>query len=294
MPIKNGPGKITYLNGRYLLFNRTAISPMDHGFLYGDAVFESIRIYRGFPFRLPDHLDRLESSAREISMNFPFSRKTVSAIIYNLILKNRLSDGLIRLTVTRGEGPLGLDPSLCARPTLLGLAFPLSPIPPALFQKGISLRLVSVIRNSARAIPPAAKSANFLNNILARIEAKKNGAGEAILLNDKGFVTEGTVSNLFIVRKGKLLTPSPEAGILVGVTRNVVLELAGKKGIRAEEKLFKKEALFTANECFVTSSGFEIMPATRINGKKIGTGKPGPVTVALLALFKKDTARLIS
>ncbi|HXN06452.1 MAG TPA: aminotransferase class IV, partial [Nitrospiria bacterium] len=196
---------------------------------------------------------------------------------------------MIRLTLTRGPGPMGLDISLCPDPTFLALAFPLNPLPASLYQKGISLQVTEVVRNSVKAIPPSAKTANFLNNILAGIEARQKGAREAVLLNDKGFVTEGSVTNIFIVKKGRLITPAAQTGILLGVTRKVVLEIARKEGLPVEERHFRPASLFSADECFVTSSSYEIMPATRMNGKRIGAGKPGPITGSLIYLFRELT-----
>lgn len=289
MKSRGFPLRAAFLNGKWLPVKSAHLSPMDHGFLYGDGIFETLRVYDKEPFKIKDHLERLRDSARVLRIPLPYNDKRLTAIVSRLIRENNLEDGMIRLTLTRGPGPIGLDIALCPKPTFLVLAFPFSPHPASLYQKGISLQVTDIIRNSVKAIPPSAKTANFLNNILAGIEARQKGAREAVLINDKGFVTEGTVTNLFIVKKGKLLTPPEKAGILLGVTRKVVLEIAIKERLPVEERLFRPASIFSADECFVTSSGYEIMPATKINGKKIGAGKPGPVTQTLIRLFRELT-----
>jgi branched-chain amino acid aminotransferase len=283
---------IIYQNHRWLPLKSARISPLDRGFLYGDGVFETLRSYEGRIFKMEEHLQRLFQSARLISLRIPKPAKEIETIIYKTLFKNRIENGLIRLTCSRGHGRIGLDPSFALRPTFIVMAFPFTPPPESVYKRGISIRIVKTTRNPSGAIPAEAKSSNFLNNILAKIEAKKEGADEAILLNDKGFLTEGTISNLFFVKKGILFTPSLNSGILEGVTRNTVIDLAKSNQIRIAEKRFKPAALQAADECFITNTGYEIMPATKLNGKNIGIGIPGPMTQKLINLFKVSVPRM--
>ncbi len=283
---------IIYQNHRWVPLKSARISPLDRGFLYGDGVFETLRSYQGRVFKLEEHLQRLFQSARLISLRIPKPAKEIEAIIYKTLFKNRIEDGMIRLTCSRGPGQIGLDPSFALRPTFIVMAFPFIPPPESVYKKGVSIRIVSTRRNLSGAIPTEAKSSNFLNNILAKIEAKKEGADEAILLNDKGYLTEGTISNLFFLKKGNLFTPSLKSGILEGVTRNAVIDLAKSNQIRITEKLIKPAALHAADECFITSTGYEIMPATNLNGGEIGNGTPGPMTQKLITLFRESVSHL--
>jgi branched-chain amino acid aminotransferase len=283
---------IIYQNHRWLSLKSARISPLDRGFLYGDGVFETLRSYQGRIFKLEDHLQRLFQSARLISLRMPKEAKEIKAILYKTLSKNRIEDGMIRLTCSRGPGEIGLDPSFALRPTFIVMAFPFDPPSELVYKKGVSIRIVKTRKNFSQAVPTGAKSSNFLNNILAKIEAKKEGADEAILLNDRGYITEGSVSNLFFFKEGTLFTPSLNSGILEGVTRETVIDLAKSDQIRVSEKRIKPESLHAADECFITSTGYEIMPATQLNGKKVGNGTPGPMTQRLMALFKKTVSRL--
>ncbi len=279
---------IVYLNNRWVPLKSARISPLDHGFLYGDGVFETVLSYEGKPFKLACHLERLVQSCRRIGLSIPKSAEKFPTIVDKILARNKIKEGMIRMAITRGPGPVGLDPGLCPVPTLLIMAFPFIPPPESLYAKGIALKVVKTVRNIAEAIPSEIKSSNFLNNILAKMEATQGGADEGIFLNQKGDVAEGTISNIFYVNRNRLTTPSLKAGILDGVTRNTVIEIAKKKGIPVEETLFRPKSLLAAEECFVTSTGYEIMPATKINGKKIGTGLPGPLTKKIMALFRKE------
>lgn len=260
---------------------------MDHGFLYGDGVFETIRSYHGRPFKLKDHLKRLVHSCRRIGLRFPQSPIKIQTIVEKTLARNKIKDGIIRIACSRGPGEIGLDPSLCPRSTFMIMAFPFNPPPESLYSKGLALKIVKTIRNHPGAIPNDIKSANFLNNILAKMEAKQSGADEGILLNDKGHIAEGTISNVFYIKHGVLVTPSLKSGILEGITRNIVIEIAKEIGVRVIEKLVKPKEFLMADECLITSTGYEIMPATKVNGKKIGNGKPGPLTKLLMNLFKE-------
>jgi branched-chain amino acid aminotransferase len=279
---------IVYLNNRWVPLKSARISPLDHGFLYGDGVFETVRTYEGRPFKLAGHLERLVQSCRRIGLSMPKSAEKFPPMIDKILARNKIKEGMIRIAITRGPGPVGLDSALCPAPTLLVMAFPFTPPPEALYAKGIALKIVKTVRNIPEAIPSEIKSSNFLNNILAKMEAGQSGADEGIFLNHKGHVAEGTISNIFYVRRNTLTTPSLKAGILDGITRSAVIEIAKKNGIPVEEKLFRPKSLLSAEECFITSTGYEIMPATKINGIKIGTGLPGPLTTKLMALFRKE------
>jgi branched-chain amino acid aminotransferase len=279
---------IVYLDNRWVPLKSARISPLDHGFLYGDGVFETVRSYWGRPFKLAEHLERLVLSCRRIGLSIPKPIEKFPPMIDKILARNKIKEGMIRIAVTRGPGPVGLDPGLCPVPTLLVMAFPFTPPPESLYAKGIALEIVKTVRNIPEAIPSEIKSSNFLNNILAKMEAGQSGADEGIFLNHKGHVAEGTISNIFCVRRNVLTTPSLKAGILDGVTRSVVIEIAEKNGIPVEETLFRQKSLLAAEECFITSTGYEIMPATKIRGIKIGTGVPGALTEKLMALFRKE------
>ncbi|MHB8481979.1 MAG: aminotransferase class IV [Nitrospiria bacterium] len=284
---------VIYLNNRWVPLKSARISPMDHGFLYGDGVFETLRSYEGHPFKLDEHLKRLSDSCRCLSLTLPKSPQTIRAIVYKTLACNKLKEGTIRITCTRGEGAIGLDPAFCPKPTFVVMALPYIPPPSSFYLNGISIGIVKTVRTPPEVIPNRIKSSNFLNNILAKIEAKKSGAHEGILLNNKGFITEGTVSNLFYVQNGILVTPSAESGILEGITRNTVIDIAKSSGIRVTEKLIKPKDLLKSEECFITNTGYEIMPVTKIDRKKAGTGKPGRLTLQLMSLFKTEVQRFL-
>lgn len=277
---------IIYFNGRWVRLKSASISPLDRGFLYGDGIFETLRSYDGLIFRREEHLRRLFSSAEQISLSIPQSADKIESIVGKILERNKIRDGLVRVTCSRGIARFGIDPIRSNHPTLIVMAFPFAPYSESLYKKGLSLALVKTTRNHPGAIPSGVKSANFLNNILAKREATFVGADEGIMLNFRGYLTEGTVSNLFFVHQGTLLTPSLKSGILEGITRNCVIEIAKQNGIPVVQKLFRPIDLEEADECFLTSTGYEIIPATRLNGKRIGAGKPGTITRKLMTLFK--------
>lgn len=275
-----------YLQDRFVTREEARISVFDHGFLYGDGLFETFRAYDGVIFRLSRHLERLARSAHRLDLSLPpLSR--LETILYDTLKRNDLRNALLRLTLTRGEGAIGLDPSLCEKPTLVVTARPFDGYPTECYLKGVSAAIVQVRRNAPSALDPAMKSTSFLNNVMAKIEAKKGGADEGLLLNLEGYLSEGTTSNLFWIRRGKLETPSPAAGLLEGITREVVIGLARKKRVPVEEGLYKPDTLLEAEEAFLTNSGFELMPLTRIDGNPIGSGKPGSITRQLHQAFKE-------
>jgi len=282
-----------YLNDAFVQRDKAVISVFDHGFLYGDGVYETLRAYNGRIFMLSQHLARLQRSGNLIGLDIPIPEKDWPALLNEAIRRNGLTDAYLRITVSRGEGAIGLDPSLCRRPTVVIMAMPFQRYPSDLFREGVKLIIAHVRRNPASALSPQIKSLNFLNNILAKREALQAGAFDALMLNVEGHLTECTTSNLFFVRTGRLCTPSVACGILDGITREVVLLLAREQGIPAEEGVYEAEALRQAEECFLTNTSMEIMPACQINNLSVGTGKPGSLTMRLQDHFRSNLARFL-
>ena len=278
-----------YLDGKFVDEADAKISVFDHGVLYGDGVFEGIRLYSGRIFRLEQHIDRLFDSAKAIMLDIPLSKAELCAACCAACRENKLTDGYIRLVVTRGVGNLGLNPFTCKRPSIFIIAATIELYPKAVYEKGVELITAATMRNHPNAVSPAIKSLNYLNNILARIEAVKAGTVEALMLNGEGFVAECTGDNVFIIRKGKLETPPSSAGALNGITRGVVIELAGKLGIPVSETNLTRYDVMTADECFLTGSAAEIVPVASLDGRIIGTGKPGALTLKLATAFHKLT-----
>ncbi len=294
-----------YLNDRFVAEEDARISVFDHGFLYGDGVYETLRSYAGRFFLLAQHIKRLYRSADMIDLTIPLAEQDWARVLGEALQRNGLArgatggsaepaDGHVRITISRGKGELGLDPELCPHPTVVIMTKPLSPTPARLFEQGVRLVLVSVRRNSAATLPPQIKSLNFLNNILAKREASRAGAFDALMLNQEGVVTECTVSNVFFARHGRLHTPSVACGILEGVTRGVVIQLAAESGIAVEEGAFPPAALLEADECFITNTSMEIMPVSEVDGKKIGKGAPGAVTAQLRDSFRRNLSRFLT
>ncbi len=263
-----------YLDGKLVDEQKAKISVFDHGLLYGDGVFEGIRAYNGRVFKLKEHIDRLFYSAKAILLEIPMSPAELIAATLATIKANKLRDAYIRLVVTRGVGNLGLNPRSCKQPTVFIIAGKIQVYPEALYAKGMEIVTVPTVRNLHSALNPAIKSLNYLNNILAKIEANNAGVEEAVMLNADGFVAECTADNLFILKRGELLTPPLSAGALYGITRGTVIELATHYD------------LFNADECFLTGTGAEIMPVIKIDGRVIGEGKPGPLTSKLIGDYK--------
>lgn len=276
-----------YINGRFYAREDAKISVYDHGLLYGDGVFEGMRIYDGKVFRLQQHLDRLWESARAIALEIPVDPKQLAADVNESVAKNELVDGYIRLVVTRGGDQLGLDPFRCSNPQVIIIADSISLYPESYYTEGLELVTASTIRNHPAALSPRIKSLNYLNNILAKIEGLRAGCIEALMLNHKGEVAECTGDNIFIVKAGHLRTPPIDAGILEGITRNAVLELAEQAGIPTFQQPLTRHDLFVADECFLTGSAAEVIPAVRLDGRQIGNGKPGPITQQLNDAFRK-------
>ncbi|MEW6354739.1 MAG: branched-chain-amino-acid transaminase [Planctomycetota bacterium] len=265
------------------------VSVFDHGLLYGDGVFEGIRAYAGKVFKLQEHIDRLYLSAKAIRLEIPMTKKDMIAAVQDTVKANKLTDCYIRLIVTRGKGPMGLDPSKCVDPCIIIVATTISMYPEEQYEKGLEIITSTTLRNHPAALDPRIKSLNYLNNILAKIEAENAGTFEAIMLNTDGLVAECTGDNIFLVIEGALCTPPGTAGILKGVTRGVVMELAEKQKIEVKEVCLSRYDVYAAEECFLTGTGAEIIPVVKVDGRVIGDGKPGPITKKLLKEFRKLT-----
>lgn len=276
-----------YLNGQFVAREAAVVSVYDHGLLYGDGIFEGIRIYSGKIFRLADHIRRFFDSARAILLELPLTPEGLAESLQEGVKRYGKDEGYIRLVATRGPGDLGLDPDKCTAPTLFFIVDTISLYPEKFYREGIP-----VVTSSSRRLPPdgldpRVKTLNYMNNIMAKVEAKQAGCIEAVMLNHRGEVAECTADNIFMVRDGMLSTPAPHCGILQGITRQTVLELAKEEGIAARETVLTRFDLYTADECFMTGSGAEIVPVTRIDGRTIGAGVPGAVTERLRGAFRR-------
>src|SRR5271170_7430814 len=278
-----------YIDGKYYDEKNAKVSVFDHGLLYGDGVFEGIRAYNGRVFKLVEHIERLFSSAHAILLKIPMSRAALIKAVVLSCRRNKIRDGYIRLVVTRGVGSLGLNPYTCKRPSVIIIADKIQVYPAAYYQRGLDLITVPTARNLHSALNPAIKSLNYLNNILAKIEAINGGCEEAIMLNAEGYVAECTGDNIFIVKGGRLETPPLSAGALYGITRGVVMELARQNGLAVSEPNLTRYDLFNANECFLTGTGAEIIAVVKIDARIIGRGQPGPVTGKLVAQYRQLT-----
>ena len=276
-----------FLNGTLVDEADAKVSVFDHGLLYGDGVFEGIRLYGGNVFRLDEHLERFENSAKAILLDMPLTRAQWSEAICDTCRANGLTDGYIRAVVTRGVGDLGLAPWLCAKPSYFVIASRISLYPKEHYENGLAIVTVATRRIGPASLPATIKSLNYLNNILAKMEAKQAGALEAIMLNDQGYVAEATADNVFIVHKGELLTPSSSQGALKGVTRGTIIDIARALGIPLREADLTRYDLWCSDECFLTGSGAEVIPVVKLDGRTIGTGKPGPMTRRLTEEFRK-------
>lgn len=278
------------LNGEILPIGEAKISVMDHGFLYGDSVFETFRTYYGYPFLLRNHLDRLFQSAAGLHLKPFMSKNNIAAEVLRTAVtfwkRYSMCDLYIRVILSRGFGDIGFDPSLCPRPTQIIIVKKFTPLSKLTYERGVSLALVSTLRNHPKAIDPNIKSGNYLNNILAYMEAKKQRAFDALMQNNHGYLAEGTTCNVFLVSNEVLYTPSVECGLLKGLTRSLVLDIAKNHGIKSKTTKIKTKHLFLAEECFVSSSLKGILPVSHCNSRQIGTGKPGPVTRKLMYLFE--------
>lgn len=278
-----------FIDGKFYDEADAKVSVFDHGLLYGDGVFEGIRAYNGHVFRLKEHIDRLFYSAKAILLTIPMSHDALMKAVVDSCRENKLRDGYIRLLVTRGIGTLGLNPNRCKTPSVIVIADKIQLYPQEYYERGMEIVTVPTVRNLHSAVNPAIKSLNYLNNILAKIEANNAGCEEAVMLNAEGYVAECTGDNLFIVKAGKLFTPPLSAGALYGITRQVVIDLATESGIPVSEPNLTRYDLFNADECFLTGTGAEIVPVVKIDGRVIGDGKPGSLTKKLVAQYHSLT-----
>ncbi len=280
-----------YINGQLFDKDDAKISVFDHGLLYGDGVFEGIRSYAGKVFRMEEHLDRLWCSAKAIWLTMPMTKEAMAKAIRDTLQANGISDGYIRVVVTRGVGDLGLNPRLCKTAQVIIITDKIKLYPPEVYQQGLEIITVSTVRNHPAAVSPRIKSLNYLNNILAKIEGLHANCEEALMLNHVGQVAECTGDNIFLVRQGKLLTPPNEAGILEGITRAAVIELAQQAGIPVAEAPLTKHDVYIADECFLTGTAAEVVPVVKVDSRTIGDGKPGRITGQLMQAFHELTRR---
>ncbi len=276
-----------FLDGMLVDAADAKVSVFDHGLLYGDGIFEGIRLYDGNIFRLDEHLERLEYSAKALLLKLPMTRRELSDAVCETCRANGLRDGYIRLVVTRGVGDLGLSPWLCPKPSVIIIADKIALYPKEYYEKGLEIVTVATRRMSPAAVSPAIKSLNYLNNILAKIEARQAGALEAIMLNDQGYVAECTGDNVFIAHKGRLYTPSAQQGGLKGITRDSVFDIAKEIGVSIEEHDLTRYDVWNADECFLTGTGAEVIPVVKLDGREIGTAKPGPIFEKVLEAFRR-------
>ena len=282
-------GLKVYINGKLYPKEDAKISVFDHGLLYGDGVFEGIRCYNGRMFKFSEHIDRLYNSARAIALEIPMTKEEIKNAVKDTLKANNMKDSYIRLVVTRGIGKLGLDPFNCSKPQIIIITDLIELYPRELYEKGLDAIIVPTIRNHYEALNPKIKSLNYLNNILAKIECINAGAAEGVMLNKDGYVAECTGDNIFIVEGNEILTPPTYAGILVGITRNVVIDLAIKAGMKVKEEQLTRYDLYVADECFLTGTAAGIIPVVRIDGRKISSGKSGKITRSLLEKYNKLT-----
>lgn len=278
-----------YISGKYYDKEHAKISVYDHGLLYGDGVFEGMRSYHGKVFRLQEHLDRLWDSARSIWLNIPITPEQMATAVNDTLAKNNIRDGYIRLIVTRGSGTLGLDPNKCPTPEVIIITDHIQLYPKEFYENGLKIVTAATVRNHTAALSPRIKSLNYLNNILAKIEGLRAGCVEALMLNTQGEVAECTGDNIFLVKGGVLFTPPIDAGILEGITRNAVIELAIAAGITVKQIPLSRHDVYIADEVFLTGSAAEVIPVVEIDSRVIGDGKPGPMTKQLTAKFHQLT-----
>lgn len=281
-----------FINGRLVDRKEAKISVFDHGFLYGDGVFEGIRVYNCLIFKLKEHIDRLFESAHTLMLNIPYTKAEIQKAIIKTLQANRLKDAYIRVVVSRGEGDLGLDPRKCkGNETLVIITDKITLYPEEYYQKGLEIITVPTIRNLPEALNPQIKSLNYLNNILAKIEAINAGFPEAVMLDSLGYVAECTGDNIFIIKRNNVYTPPQCMGTLRGITRDTVLEIAKKLKIPTHEHVITRHELYISDECFLTGTAAEIVPVVKIDGRVIGEGKPGPLTKTFMREFKKLTKK---
>ncbi|MBI3016970.1 MAG: aminotransferase class IV [Deltaproteobacteria bacterium] len=280
---------LVHLNGKIMPLHKAMIPVMDHGFLYGDSVYDTFRTFSGYPLQLSAHIDRLFHSAKKLQLKSPATKKEIMAQIFRTLSaywkRFKKEDVYIRVILSRGYGNIGFDLNLCTHPTLIVIIKEIPTFPKKQYEKGISVAIVPTLRNNPKSLDPNIKSGNYLNNLLAYLDAKKQNTQDAVMQNYKGEITEATTSNIFIVKKGTLYTPSLESGLLKGLIRTLLIDIAHKNHLKLIEKKITKQELLHADECFLCGSIKCILPVTSCNHKKIGSGKPGPITQKLMRLF---------
>lgn len=278
-----------FIDGQFYDKENARLSVFDHGLLYGDGVFEGIRFYQGRVFRLSEHIDRLYDSAQAICLKVPLDKPAMTEAVLETIRQNELKDGYVRLVVTRGSGDLGLNPALCPKATVFIIASKITLYPDEMYRNGLNVITCATRRIPHGALSPMVKSLNYLNNVLAKIEAQQAGAGEGLMLNEQGYVAECTGDNIFIVKNGAIFTPPISSGALAGITRGVVFELAAEAGIVISEPDMTRYDIYTADECFLTGTAAELIPVVKLDTRSIGDGKPGLVTGRLIGRFRQLT-----
>ncbi len=281
--------QLIYVNGDFVEKEKAVISIYDHGFLYGDGVFEGIRVYEGNVFKLKDHIDRLYESAHSIMLSIPYTKEELEQIIVQTVIKNDLTSAYIRVVVSRGVGDLGLDPRNCPAPTVIVIAEPLAIYSEELYEKGLKMASVVNRRSSPDVLNPQIKSLNYLNNILVKLSSVQADADEALILNNQGYVTEGSADNIFIIKNGKIKTPPIYLGALEGITRNVIIEIAKELDYDIDEIPFTLHDVYIADEVFLTGTAAEVIPVVNVDNRTIGNGKPGFITKELLTIFRERT-----
>lgn len=289
-PLAAYDGRLVYLDGEFVPAREARVSVFDHCLLYGDGVFEGIRLYQGCVFKLDEHLERMYDSARYIMLTIPVSLDEMREIVCETCRRNGLTDGYIRLAVTRGVGTLGLAPWQCPRPTVFCIAASIQLYPKELYERGLEIICAATRRTYIGAFNARAKSMNYLNNIMAKIEAHNAGVHEALMLDQSGFVIEATGDNVFLVKRGRLTTPPTYQGNLRGITRDCILEIARALEFEVAEEPITTYEVYTADECFLSGTAAEIIPVVRVDGRPIGDGRPGPVTRRLIEAFRARTA----
>ena len=278
-----------YLDGQLVDEADAKVSVFDHGLLYGDGVFEGIRFYNGRVFKLEEHMDRLYDSAKVILLDIPMSKADLTQALIDTVRANGEPDGYIRLVITRGVGDLGINPKLCAKPSIIIISAKIKMYTEEMYRDGLEIITCATRRTSQAAVPPAVKSLNYLNNIMAKIEAHQAGVPEALMLNEAGYIAECTADNFFMVKGGTLFTPPVSAGALRGITRGTILELAEDMGVPIKETELTRYDVFVADECFLTGTGAEMVGVVKVDSRVIADGKPGPMTQALLESFRQLT-----
>lgn len=281
------PERKIYLNGRLVSKEQAVVSVFDHGFLYGDGIFEGIRIYDGVIFRLDEHLVRLYESAKSILLTIPLEYEEMADAIIETVRANQLESGYIRVVISRGDGDLGLDPRNCPRANVIVIADVVRLFPEEFYENGLRIVTVPTQRNSPASMNPQVKSLNYLNSVMVKLEAARAGALEALTVNSQGYVCEGSGDNVFIVKRGKVYTPPTYLGALDGITRHAIMDLCEEMGLPLTETPFTRHDVYVADECFLTGTAAEVIPVIEVDGREIGSGQPGPITQQLLSEFRK-------